>query len=162
MCADSVYELESSLKGNPFNIESIDNAFHPPNTHQPLWVDVLYYYNTTDQLLPLHPASYQARNNSITPNYHFRWVITPLFLPLGPEAIELLSGALISLESVTLYIVVQPVCGEDEQHHRDLLNKLTRKVHVCTDLIHPALNCMMHTLARVGIVLCVCVCKIAV
>lgn len=128
VCVDSLHELESSLKENPFNIESIDNGFNPPNTHQPLWVDVHYYYNATDSMVLVHPDSYQGRNTTATPNSTFQWVISQLFLPMGPQVVELLSGAFISLQPGTVHIVIKPICGNDTQHHLDLLNRLTVKV----------------------------------
>ena len=45
-CVTYLYELETSLKSNPLNIESIDDGFFPPNHILSLWVTVNIYYNT--------------------------------------------------------------------------------------------------------------------
>lgn len=43
----SLKDLESALKSNPLNLESIDDAFFPLNSPPSIAVDVLYFINET-------------------------------------------------------------------------------------------------------------------
>ena len=59
-CVTSLHELEKSLQSNPFNIESIDNGFFPPNSHSSLWVTVNIYYNAITENHNIITIKYQT------------------------------------------------------------------------------------------------------
>ena len=130
-CVTSLYELEASLKSNPFNLESIDDGFFPPNSVISLWVTVNIYYNTSTEnhdVMTTHP--YNGDLNDTSPDVVFYWYATALFLSFKPDIIMKLSGLSIFLETSTncrfgvTNIVIDPLC----QTNMILLQKLVLKV----------------------------------
>ena len=130
-CVTSLYELEASLKSNPFNLESIDDGFFPPNSVISLWVTVNIYYNTSTEnhdVITTHP--YNGDLNDTSPDVVFYWYATALFLSFKPDIIMKLSGLSIFLETSTncrfgvTNIVIDPLC----QTNMILLQKLVLKV----------------------------------
>ena len=129
-CITSLYELEASLKSNPFNLESIDDGFFPPNSVISLWVTVNIYYNTSTEnhdVMTTHP--YNGDLNDTSPDVVFHWYGTVLFLSFKPDIIMKLSGLSIFLETSTncrfgvTNIVIDPLC----QTNTTLLQKLVLK-----------------------------------
>ena len=130
-CAESLHDLENSLQRNPYNLESIDDGFFPPNTHPSLWVEINYYYNTSTiyhEPITVHPAAYEAEGMYTIPDFTFQWVISPVFLYLPPQIMEVFSGAFLSFSTFRTHIVLNPLCSESLDKARLLLNKLTVKV----------------------------------
>ena len=130
-CVTSLYELEASVKSNPFNLESIDDGFFPPNSVISLWVTVNIYYNTSTEnhdVMTTHP--YNGDLNDTSPDVVFYWYATALFLSFKPDIIMKLSGLSIFLETSTncrfgvTNIVIDPLC----QTNMILLQKLVLKV----------------------------------
>ena len=130
-CVTSLYELEASLKSNPFNLESIDDGFFPPNSVISLWVTVNIYYNTSTEnhdVMTIHP--YNGDLNDTSPDVVLYWYATALFLSFKPDIIMKLSGLSIFLETSTncrfgvTNIVIDPLC----QTNMILLQKLVLKV----------------------------------
>ena len=126
-CVTSLHELEKSLQSNPFNIESIDNGFFPPNSHSSLWVTVNIYYNAITEnhnIITSHPDNIK----NITADVTFQWISSPVFLYLGPEDMQLLSGAIIGHSSRETNIVLSPLCDSSNLDPLFTLNKLIVKV----------------------------------
>ena len=130
-CVTYLYELETSLKSNPLNIESIDDGFFPPNSVLSLWVTVNIYYNTSTEnhdVITTH--TYNGDLNDTSPDVVFHWYGTALFLSFKPDIIMKLSGLSTFLETSTncrfgvTNIVIDPLC----QTNTMLLQKLVLKV----------------------------------
>ena len=128
-CVTYLYELETSLKSNPLNIESIDDGFFPPNSVLSLWVTVNIYYNTSTEnhgVITTHPYNGHLNNNS--PDVVYYWYGTALFLSFRPDVLLKLSGLSLFLQNSTRFgvtnIVIDPPCDTDMM----LLKKLVLKV----------------------------------
>lgn len=134
-CLNTLEEMEASLQKNALNIESIDNAFFPLNSHSSLAVNVAFFVNVTTSngtvSIPQHPTMMNSSDlELLQPTYLFQWVVSPVLLPFGPEILELRSLAVITPIIPTAYIVIQPVCQQDANSKRieKLLTRLTCKV----------------------------------
>ena len=128
-CVTYLYELESSLKSNPLNLESIESGFFPPNSVLSLWVTVNIYYNTStenDGVINTHP--YNGNLNNTSPDVVLYWYGTALFLSFKADILVKLSGLSYFLQNSTRFgvtnIVVDPPCHTDMM----LLQKLVLKV----------------------------------
>ena len=120
-CATTLHELETSVKSNPLNIDSIDDGFFPPNSRLSLWVTINIYYIQNDDVNTTDPNTIGL---SSLQDFNFQWFDIALFLYIDPRVIQLLSGVLFSATSETINIVIDPLC----HHDLKLLNKLVLKV----------------------------------
>lgn len=136
-CLNTLQEMEASLQKNALNIESIDNAFFPLNSHPSLAVYVRYFVNETTRngtaSVPKHPTLMTISDLEYhPPNYLFQWVISPVLLPFGPELLELRGLAIITPIIPTAYVVIESTCPQDINSNsriEKLLTRLTSKVN---------------------------------
>ena len=126
-CLTSLHDVQVSLKSNPYNLESIDDGFFPPNTHPSPWVRINYYFNQTNSI-KIHPAAYEAIGTNSIPDLSFQWVASPVFHYFGPSVMEVFSTASIYFSPTEIHIVIDPICGNEHMKELVLLEKLSAKV----------------------------------
>ena len=101
-CVRTFTELERSLTKRDSNIESMSDAFYPPNRQVSIAANVYYYFS--DGNLPdedLDVVSY---------DYAFRWAASPVFELIRPELLQYLSVFVYQGQTTTIKIVLKPIC----------------------------------------------------
>ena len=101
-CVRTFTELEKSLTKRDSNIESMSDAFYPPNRQVSIAANVYYYFsggNLSDEDLDV--VSY---------DYAFRWAASPVFELIRPELLQYLSVFVYQGQTTTIKIVLKPIC----------------------------------------------------
>ena len=133
--------LETSVRTNLLNIESINEAFFPINKSPSIVVDVYYFVNETQDgtsTVPEHPVqaimlNRSARHDVLTrATYLLKWVSQPILLPC-PDMLKLSGfGAFFEQKTPTATIVIRPICSLKSNWCKarieKLLVQLTNKV----------------------------------
>ena len=115
-CIQHYYELEESLLSNPLNLDSLTNAFFPPNEPSVPVVEVFYsVVNSTsadpeDNHLAQEAEDINSTDRNEIASYRYRWSDSPIFLFMDPEVLQSLSLFTIRLRDHSVRLVVQPIC----------------------------------------------------
>ena len=139
-CIQHYYELEESLLSNPLNLDSLTNAFFPPNEPSVPVVEVFYSVaNSTnadseDNHLAQESEDINSTDRNEIASYRYRWSDSPIFLFMDPEVLQSLSLFTIRLRDHSVKLVVQPICegytAEQVPLPEYLLNLLTVNVSI--------------------------------
>ena len=113
-CIRDYFELEKSLFSNTLNIDSLTQAWFPPNEQSVSVIEVFYYVN--DSNLDEHPLVLELGgklNESELlrrSDYRYRWSDTPIYLFMDPQILEALSLHVIRILPHQARLVVYPIC----------------------------------------------------
>ena len=135
-CVQTFSDLERSLFEKESNIDSMSDAFYPPNRQVSIATNVYYFFNDKVEHQDLDVESY---------DYAFRWSASPVFGIIRPELLQYLSLFVYQGQTTTTKIVLPPLCEtmplqtkliheekcREEANTTDpvqLLNKLTTNV----------------------------------
>ena len=101
-CVRSFSELERSLISKDSNLDSVSNAFYPPNRQVSIAANVYYFFNDGNEPgEDMNVASY---------DYAFRWAASPVFELIRPELLQYLSLFVYQGQTTTIKIVLDPIC----------------------------------------------------
>ena len=103
-CITTYQQLERSIIGQDANINSMMDAFYPPNRQPSIAANVYYFLDGLQEI---------NRQNMDVPSYDyaFRWSVSWVFAVIRPDLLQLLSLFLYHEHTPTIKIVVDPICG---------------------------------------------------
>ena len=100
-CVQTFSELERSLIERKSNIDSMSDAFYPPNRQASDAANVYYFFNDGNKYQNLDLGPY---------DYAFRWSTSPVFGTIRPELLQYLSLLVYQGQTTTTKIVLDPLC----------------------------------------------------
>ena len=101
-CVRTFTDLEISLISRDSDIDSMSDAFYPPNRQVSIAANVYYFFsdgNEPDKDLDV--VSY---------DYAFRWAASPVFELIRPELLQYASLFVYQGQTTTIKIVLKPIC----------------------------------------------------
>ena len=101
-CVRSFLGLEKSLISRDSNLDSMSDAFYPPNRQVSIAANVYYFFNDGNETgEDLDVVSY---------DYAFRWAASPVFELIRPELLQYSSLFVYQGQTTTIKIVLDPIC----------------------------------------------------
>ena len=108
-CIKTIQELEKSLLARSTNMDSMRDAFYPPNRQAGIVVNVYYYFDDGNM----------DDEQNLTYNYAFRWSTSAVLQFIRPELLQYLSLFTYHGHTTTLKIIIDPVCDNLPLQRRD-------------------------------------------
>ena len=100
MCAN-VLRIGKIFSERKSNIDSVSDAFFPPNRQVSDAANVYYFFNDGNEHQDLDLGSY---------DYAFQWSTSPVFGIIRPELLQYLSLFVYQGQTTTTKIVLDPLC----------------------------------------------------
>ena len=122
----SLLSLEKSIVCDEYNLQSLTEAFFPPNRRQPYLIQVHYYVNRTVHPLQLIPGTEYSNTTTSRPaDYELLWFSSSVFVFVEPWILEKFSVFSLYLEFSHTHLRIAPFISDDKDWIRGLLTNAT-------------------------------------